>query len=982
MAINAGQILNGKFRVPFSQTPATSRAVASWAADGLPPGLTINTQTGLISGAPTVTSEGSPSSLWPSYITTQDEHFVTKLSASSSYCIGLNTTGEIVEGTTSSSPIDSQANANIRDSITGATGLSAGPWHLLAITSGGVVGILKSTAASGAGTPGNRGQITPPAGLTGVTKVSAGWNHSLALKSNGTVVAFGADDYGQSSIPAGLSNVVDIATGQYFSVAVKADGTVVHWGASTLGTFDWITDPATLTGVALVRVGLNPFNVASAFAVKSNGTVVILLGNDLTPPSDLSAVSTVAAASNYVAGLKSNGTVVIWGDITTSTQNSVAALSGVAAIAAQSDALFAAKSDGTVAAIKISNVTGIFQLPKTESELLRFSLTEGPPIIAPSQTFSGTVGAAFNGTILFEDVENAPATSVTVTGLPSGLTNTNGVITGTPTASGTFTINISASGAGGTSSATSATISIASGAPVITPGQSFTGKVGVAFSQAPLFSSGPVTAWQVFSGVLPAGLSLNATTGAISGTPTTLGNSSPFLRASNSGGASAATQVSFAISAGAPLITPSQSFSGTVGAAFSQTPALTNSANRPAISWSAEGLPAGLSINATTGAITGTPTTAGAYTASFTATGSGGTSAATNIAFTISASGGGDDGGGGGNTMPILLAENQTLIATLGAPFSQTPALLLGTAAAWYATGLPEWASINAATGAITGTPTFSGNSVVTVTAKSAENATSTALLFLNTTAWNTLEIFVDPKNRRILSKADTKSPLSKITLKRDDRLPIRVVFVDGTTPFSIPDSFSVSVGLKQSYADTEYLAHSSSATGTIDLSSEEIQELFLGNAATIPALLEVRWENPSSSFRTATLPLDLQNSVIRGNAYSPAAYLGADDATTAAATSASVRALSTPVFGIAKGNSYNITILPTARRVSIAYPASLGDLASVRYAEFNNSDITDTFTKTTVQVTAPNSTALAYFVYTYIAAVPFDDYATYTVTL
>jgi len=332
--------------------------------------------------------------------------------------------------------------------------------------------------------------------------------------------------------------------------------------------------------------------------------------------------------------------------------------------------------------------------------------------------------------------------------------------------------------------------------------------------------------------------------------------------------------------------------------------------------------------------------------------------------------------------MPILLAENQTLIATLGAPFSQTPALLLGTAAAWYATGLPEWASINTATGAITGTPTFSGNSVVTVTAKSAENATSTALLFLNTTAWNTLEIFVDPKNRRILSKADTKSPLSKITLKRDDRLPIRVVFVDGTTPFSIPDSFSVSVGLKQSYADTEYLAHSSSATGTIDLSSEEIQELFLGNAATIPALLEVRWENPSSSFRTATLPLDLQNSVIRGNAYSPAAYLGADDATTAAATSASVRALSTPVFGIAKGNSYNITILPTARRVSIAYPASLGDLASVRYAEFNNSDITDTFTKTTVQVTAPNSTALPYFVYTYIAAVPFDDYATYTVTL
>ena len=331
--------------------------------------------------------------------------------------------------------------------------------------------------------------------------------------------------------------------------------------------------------------------------------------------------------------------------------------------------------------------------------------------------------------------------------------------------------------------------------------------------------------------------------------------------------------------------------------------------------------------------------------------------------------------------MSILLAENQTLIATLGAPFSQTPALLIGTATAWYATGLPEWASINTATGAITGTPTFSGSAVVTVTAKASDNATSTALIFLNTTAWNTLEIFVDPKARRVLSKSDTKSPLSKITLKRDDRLPFRVIFVDGTTPFSIPDSFSVSLGLKQSYAATDYLAYSSSATGTLDLSSEEIQALFLENPAVIPSLLEVRWEDSLSSFRTVTLPADLQNSVIRGNQYSPSAYLAADASISSAATSQEVRDLSSPIFGIVKGNSYQITISPEDRRISIAYPSMLGELSSVRYTEFNNAEVSDTFTKTTVQVTFPNA-SIEYFVYTYIAAVPFDDYATYTVTL
>ena len=514
--------------------------------------------------------------------------------------------------------------------------------------------------------------------------------------------------------------------------------------------------------------------------------------------------------------------------------------------------------------------------------------------------------------------------------------------------------------------------------PTITSGQAFTGKVGDAFSQTPAITNGPATSWAISSGSLAAGLTLNASTGAISGTPTAIIAATAYLIATGAGGPSAATPITITISAGAPIITSGQAFTGTVGTAFSGTPALTGGTSRPATSWSATGLPAGLTLNASTGAISGTPTTTGAATASVTATGTGGSSPATNVAFTISAS----DGGGGGTFTPMLLADNQSFTATLGSAFSKIPSLISGTAVNWFASGLPSWATINQTTGAITGTPTFSGTNIVTVTAYDASNAQASALIYLTVVSWNTLEIFVDVRNRKILSKADTKFPLAKLMLKRDDRLPFRLVFVDGTTPFSLPSTFAVSVGLKQSYADTDYLAFSSSATGTLDLSAEEIAVFFIGGIEKIPSIFEVKWEDSTSAMRTITLPAEIQNSVIRGNDFGVGSYMAADSVTAPAATSQNVRALSAPIFGVVKGNSYNISIAPTDRRVSIAYPASIGEMASVRYAEFNNSEVKDTFAKSTVQVSGPNATPTPYFVYTYIAAVPFGDFATYTVTI
>lgn len=132
----------------------------------------------------------------------------------------------------------------------------------------------------------------------------------------------------------------------------------------------------------------------------------------------------------------------------------------------------------------------------------------------------------------------------------------------------------------------------------------------VAYSLTPTLNGAGVTISKT-SGTLPPGLSLNTATGAITGTPTTAGTyGSIVIRATNSSGYVEDT-ISITVYA-VPEITTTTLPDGTVDAAYNETPSVTGKSGG---TWdvSAGALPAGLSLDGSTGAVAGTPTTAASY---------------------------------------------------------------------------------------------------------------------------------------------------------------------------------------------------------------------------------------------------------------------------------------------------------------------------------------------------------------------------------
>jgi hypothetical protein len=193
------------------------------------------------------------------------------------------------------------------------------------------------------------------------------------------------------------------------------------------------------------------------------------------------------------------------------------------------------------------------------------------PIITvnPATLPNGSVGTPYNQ-IVSASGGTAPYTfSISSGALPTGLllNSSSGAITGTPTTAGTFTLTITATDANGCFGSRLYTITIASpGCPaiVLSPTTLPPGMAQIFYAQTITASGGtaPYT-FAISAGALPAGLSLNPSTGLISGTPQVSGLFNVTIRATDSVGCQGSRAYALAILPGvAPAGGPTLSFVG------------------------------------------------------------------------------------------------------------------------------------------------------------------------------------------------------------------------------------------------------------------------------------------------------------------------------------------------------------------------------------------------------------------------------------
>jgi len=371
----------------------------------------------------------------------------------------------------------------------------------------------------------------------------------------------------------------------------------------------------------------------------------------------------------------------------------------------------------------------------TTTANLSITVTAPPLSVTTTSLAGGSVGNVYSSQTLQATGGIKPYSWAVTTGsLPTGLSlnSATGVISGTP--SGTFvgtdsftvTVTDSETPSAKTASANlSITITVAP-LSVTTTGALPTGVVNAVYAGATLQATGGIQpySWAVTTGSLPAGLTLNSATGAIAGTPTTAGTSNFTVTVTDSETPTAKTATSnLTITVNPALMVTTTSLpAGVIGTAYSQTLAATGGVTPYSWAVTTGTLPAGLSLNTATGAISGTPTGTFTGTTNFTVTATDSESptkgtASANLSITISAptlkvTTTSLPGGSIGTAYP-----SQTLQASGGAG-AYTWAVTVGS--------LPAGLSLNAATGVISGTPsgTFTGTDSFTVTVTDSETPT------------------------------------------------------------------------------------------------------------------------------------------------------------------------------------------------------------------------------------------------------------------
>ena len=398
-------------------------------------------------------------------------------------------------------------------------------------------------------------------------------------------------------------------------------------------------------------------------------------------------------------------------------------------------------------AVVATNVAGTSQLSASSKELLVPKTPNAPTISSVTATGLGSVLIAF---AISESEFTAPITSFTITANPGGLQST---VTSPLLRSHTFTglshstqytFTIVANSAAGSSSPSEQSppvrtfapqpppepIQTSSGpsapAPIAAPvialsSTSETSTAGVALTGYTIESTGGAVASYSISPSAPAGLTFNAITGLLSGSPTVVASSTIYtVTGTNASGSSTAT-FDLTVVLGAPAFTTTVTSESAATSSPIAGYLITSTGGAIASYSISPSAPAGLTFNTSTGLLSGTPTNVASST-TYTITGinaAGSATATFDLTVTL-----------GAPTFTLSSSSENRTVNTAATGFTATST---GGAVDSYSISpsAPAGMSFDTSTGAFTGTPTIiAGATVYTITATNATGSFTRTFTF------------------------------------------------------------------------------------------------------------------------------------------------------------------------------------------------------------------------------------------------------------
>ena len=552
---------------------------------------------------------------------------------------------------------------------------------------------------------------------------------AVAVKQGGpvtvTAVAQGKQGTARISVaPRAVASVrvepatANVALGRTSTLVARAfdaqggelPGRAVVWSSNNAGIVS-VSPEGAITGVTLG----GPATITATIEGKE-GTAQITVVDaavatiTVSPPSSTIPVGSTVQLAAVVRDDQGNvltGRVLLW-STSDAARASVSGSGLVTGVAPGGPVTIVATSEGRSGSAQVT----VNPLP------LSITTTTLPP---------GTVGVAYSQAVAATGGVTPYAWSVSAGTLPPGITLSGaGIVSGTPTASGSFSFTLNVTDAASQAATRALTMQVIAGLSITTTSLP-AATTGTNYSQQ-LAATGGTTpySWTVLSGTPPAGVSLSSA-GVLSGTPTAAGSSTFTVRVTDAASRTATQALTLTVGASLDITTTTLP-GGTVGTNYSQQ--LSATGGTPPYTWTiASGtLPDGLTLS-TGGVVGGTPTTAGS--SSFTVHVADAAAGSATKALTI--------------TIVAALSITTTSLppATSGTVYSQALAATGGAPPyVWtVAAGTPPAGLALESGGLLSGTPTTAGDYTFTVQATDAGSHTATQVLSVTVAAGQASQI-------------------------------------------------------------------------------------------------------------------------------------------------------------------------------------------------------------------------------------------------